>query len=121
MNCPDCQQPMEEITLGQVTVDRCTKCHGIWFDAMEREQLMTLPGSAEDLEKDCVWERNPPEGSALAENPGGFKGINCPRCQIKMAPVWIRRKKNTQRGTLVFGQCKGSYFDAGEFADLEGK
>jgi hypothetical protein len=89
---------------------------------MEREQLMALPGSAEDLEKDCVWERNPPEDSTLAENPGGYKGINCPRCQVKMEPVWVRRKKNTQRGTLVFercGQCKGSYFDAGEFADLE--
>ena len=84
---------MEEITLGQVTVDRCTKCHGVWFDAMEREQLMALPGSAEDLEKDCIWERTPPEASAMGENPGGYKGINCPRCQVKMEPVWVRRKK----------------------------
>ena len=56
---------MEEIALGQVTIDRCMKCHGIWFDAMEREQLMTLPGSTGDLEKDCVWDR--PEASTLEQ------------------------------------------------------
>lgn len=115
---------MKEVALGQVTVDRCTSCQGIWFDAFERDQLMALPGAAEALETDCIWERNPPSVGALAENPGGYKGSNCPRCQVKMDPVWIRRKKNTERGTLVFEQCEqcqGSFLDAGEFADLVGE
>ncbi len=115
---------MQEVTLGQVTVDRCTSCQGIWFDAFEREQMMALPGATGALETDCIWERNPPSVGALSENPGGYKGADCPRCQVKMEPVWVRRKKHTERGTLVFEQCEqcqGSFLDAGEFADLVGE
>lgn len=115
---------MEKLTIGTITVDRCTGCQGIWFDAMEREQLLALPGAAGALDTDCIWERQPINPGALAEKPGGYKGANCPRCQVKMEPVWVRRQKNAQRGTLVFEQCeqcKGSFFDAGEFSDLAGE
>jgi len=114
---------MQEVAVGQVTVDRCTGCQGIWFDAMEKEQLMILPGAAGVLDIDCIWEHNPPSVGALTEKPGGYKGANCPRCQVKMETVWVRRQQNTGRGALVFEQCEqchGSFFDAGEFSDLSG-
>ena len=123
MNCPACQLPLQEVAVGQVTVDRCTGCQGIWFDAMEKEQLMILPGAAGVLDIDCIWEHNPPSVGALTEKPGGYKGANCPRCQVKMETVWVRRQQNTGRGALVFEQCEqchGSFFDAGEFSDLAG-
>ena len=123
MNCPACQQPMQEMALGQVTVDRCTGCQGIWFDSIEREQLMALPGATESLDTDSLWERNPPDVGALASKPGGYKAADCPRCQVGMEPVWIQRTKNVERGALVFEQCekcRGSFFDAGEFSDLVG-
>ncbi len=122
MQCPACSQQMESVVFGEITVDRCTACRGIWFDAMECDQLLALPGG-EAVDTDCIWDRNPDEGTALSESPGGFKGVNCPRCQTKMSTAWLRRKKNTHRGAIVFekcGQCQGSYFDAGEFSDLAG-
>ena len=122
MQCPACSQQMEPVVFGEVTVARCTACHGICYDAMESDQLMALPGGA-TLDTDCIWDRNPEGESPLADTPGGFKGTNCPRCQTKMNPAWLRRKKNTHRGAIVFekcGQCQGSYFDAGEFSDLAG-
>ncbi|MBO35602.1 MAG: hypothetical protein CMO64_05370 [Verrucomicrobiales bacterium] len=114
---------MEEVPIGAVTLDRCTSCQGVWFDAMEREQLLTLPGAADALDTECIWERQPPDSGALTESPGGYRGAQCPRCAVKMEPVWVRRQKNAERGTLVFEQCEncqGSFFDAGEFSDLAG-
>lgn len=121
ITCPGCCQPMHQWAIGHVIVDRCTGCLGIWFDAFEREQLMTLPGATETLGADCIWKRQPHVPGALNPKPGGYKTINCPKCHLTMESIWIQRKKNAKRGALVFEQCqqcKGSFFDAGEFADL---
>ena len=45
IKCPKCQHGMEEVTLGEVTIDRCTHCHGLWFDADEAHRLKELPES----------------------------------------------------------------------------
>ena len=39
IECPKCGHGMEEITYGEVTIDRCTNCQGLWFDTGEAEQL----------------------------------------------------------------------------------
>ena len=43
MQCPKCEATMEEHSLstlkGQVTVDRCNSCRGLWFDIGEAEAL----------------------------------------------------------------------------------
>lgn len=40
--CPRCKVVMEKVPapkLPDMTVDRCTKCHGIWLDSTEVDQL----------------------------------------------------------------------------------
>jgi hypothetical protein len=39
MKCPKCGHDMKEEPLEGVTVDRCTHCEGIFFDAGELEQI----------------------------------------------------------------------------------
>ena len=39
MKCPKCGHDMKEEKLESVTVDRCTHCEGIFFDAGELEQV----------------------------------------------------------------------------------
>jgi len=39
MKCPKCGHDMKEEKLENVTVDRCTHCEGIFFDAGELEQV----------------------------------------------------------------------------------
>jgi len=41
MKCPKCGHDMKEEPLEGVTVDRCTHCEGIFFDAGELEQILT--------------------------------------------------------------------------------
>ena len=41
--CPRCDRSLEEITIeGQLTLDRCPRGHGLWFDADELRQLLEL-------------------------------------------------------------------------------
>jgi Zn-finger nucleic acid-binding protein len=45
--CPRCDEPLREITVashaGQpLTLDRCPRGHGLWFDADELTQLLTM-------------------------------------------------------------------------------
>ena len=49
LQCPKCSHGMEEVTHGNVTIDRCTHCKGIWFDAEEAQDLRNIDG-AEELE-----------------------------------------------------------------------
>ena len=39
MRCPKCGHEMKEETLEGVSIDRCSHCEGIYFDAGELEQL----------------------------------------------------------------------------------
>jgi acetyl-CoA carboxylase beta subunit len=38
MKCPKCGHDMKEEELGDVTIDRCSFCEGIYFDAGELER-----------------------------------------------------------------------------------
>lgn len=33
--CPRCRIPMDDCLFGGVTLDRCSRCHGLWFDGGE--------------------------------------------------------------------------------------
>jgi hypothetical protein len=41
MRCPKCGTQLEEITLGEVSVDKCTNCEGLWLDKGEIERIRT--------------------------------------------------------------------------------
>ena len=47
MNCPKCHSVMEKVEYQTIEVDRCTSCHGIWFDMLEAQQLKAIAGSEE--------------------------------------------------------------------------
>ncbi|MFN8217405.1 MAG: zf-TFIIB domain-containing protein [Solirubrobacterales bacterium] len=40
MNCPKCEAPMRTHRRNGVTIEQCTKCHGIFLDRGELEQLL---------------------------------------------------------------------------------
>ena len=40
MKCPKCGHDMKEETLEGVSVDRCTHCEGVYFDAGELDQVL---------------------------------------------------------------------------------
>ncbi len=56
--CPTCQEPMKKVLAGEVRLDRCSRCQGIWFDHHE------LAG---------VWERA--VAKVVTPHPGGDPSV----------------------------------------------
>ena len=40
MRCPKCGHEMKEVNLKGILIDKCTNCHGIYFDHGELETLL---------------------------------------------------------------------------------
>ena len=40
MDCPRCDGRLHEMVFDDVRIDRCDKCHGVWLDAGELEQII---------------------------------------------------------------------------------
>jgi hypothetical protein len=41
MKCPKCGSQLEEIAFGDVRVDKCFQCEGLWLDNGELERIQT--------------------------------------------------------------------------------
>lgn len=112
MICPKCSNVMNEDTVstlqGIVTIDKCSHCHGIWFDK----------GEAEILKSEWMSERldNGDPTMGKAHNP--IRDINCPHCQKTMTKC-----SDPEQAHIEFEVCKehGVFMDAGEFTDYKYK
>lgn len=79
-HCPSCQQPMlqkkfERQLHGEVELDLCFHCQGIWFD--EYESVQITPGGIIELFK-LIQEHNDDLRQPLRD------ALNCPRCKEKL-------------------------------------
>jgi uncharacterized protein len=107
MNCPKCASPMLKVNFEGVEVDNCTSCHGIFFDAFEKEQLQRMKGA------EAIDFGEPEVGRRFNK----VDQINCPRCGSRMI-----RMVDFDQPHIWFEYCTvcgGSFFDAGEFKDLK--
>lgn len=106
LQCPKCLHGMEEISHGEVTIDRCTFCKGIWFDVDEAHLLKDIKGS---------------EILDIGDSTEGWKwdshaDINCPRCGKEMEKAADSKQKH-----IWYEVCPehGMFMDAGEFKDFK--
>jgi|GEM_PF-289402 len=47
--CPRCDSKLNEFTVNELVLDRCPRGHGLWFDANELQQLLTLSGASKTI------------------------------------------------------------------------
>lgn len=106
MICPKCHSDMKTIEYDGIEVDRCTNCHGIWFDVGESDWLRDKD-AAEALDIG-----DPIKGKQTNE----INRYRCPRCDGGMLHRVDPRQAHIQYEECT--SCRGSFFDAGEFADL---
>lgn len=98
MNCPGCTHPMQAekfdaIYGGQVEIDVCHHCNGLWFDG--RESLQLAPGSTLKLFA-SMYDRK-----ASAKQPLILKK-HCPRCAGPLIETF-----DMQRGTrFTYSRCE---------------
>ena len=110
MQCPKCHASMDEHTLstleGNVTVDRCSNCKGLWFDIGEAEVLK------DKWMSDHVDSGDPEVG----REQNKIRDINCPRCSKPMDKL-----TDPVQSHIEYEACEdhGMYLDAGEFTDYK--
>jgi Zn-finger nucleic acid-binding protein len=98
MDCPRCSSPLGEMNNEGVTMDFCSGCKGIWFDAGE-------VGSYFELSRDLPML----SGASRQEQDSG---ISCPRCSSGMKQMLYAPPND-----LTIDQCTscgGMWFDKGE-------
>jgi Zn-finger nucleic acid-binding protein len=107
IECPKCGHGMDEISYGgDLLIDRCTHCQGIWFDHGEIDVLKgKWMGEALDTGK-------PSEGKKWDE----IDDIPCPRCGQQM-----EKGSDPDQPHIRYEVCHdhGMFMDAGEFTDLK--
>jgi len=107
IECPKCGHGMDEITYGgDVVIDRCTHCKGLWFDHGEAQHLKgKWMGDALDM-------GDPVEGKKW----DAVEDIDCPRCGKPMEKRCDPKQKH-----IWFEECvdHGMFMDAGEFTDYK--
>lgn len=106
LQCPKCLHGMEEVTHGNVAIDRCTNCKGLWFDTDEAHQLRNIEGS------EALDSGDPGEGWKWDSRAD----INCPHCGKQM-----EKSSDPKQKHIWYEVCPdhGVFMDAGEFTDLK--
>ena len=105
MKCPKCLGSMDVINFNGVEVDRCSKCYGLFFDHLEEETLKKMEGA---------------EGIDIGDEFVGARynqilDVACPKCETRMEEV--RHNEPFEVKFERCPECKGLFFDAGEFRD----
>ena len=102
--CPRCSDELEERRFGDIPLDGCRGCGGIWFDCQELNTLVRDPQSAlMEIER--------------AFNPAVFGGgaqgdMLCPRCELPLSPFSFSHTPEVQLD--ICRKCKGIWLDDGE-------
>ena len=96
---------MNQFLVQGVTVERCSSCSGIWFDARELGQLL-----AEDARHVASLRRGTDQ-----EELGGKRGF-CPRDGSELLRVY----SSIDRSVILdaCADCRGIWLDGGEFEKL---
>ena len=108
MKCPRCDSSqMDTQAVGEIEVDRCPSCRGIWLDANELEKLLAA-NPKNFFQEDRTFE-------AHAHDSG--PQLQCPRCK---GAQLIKLNSRLRPGTILDSctVCYGTWLDPGELTRL---
>ena len=115
MECPKCEGEFETVKFSGIEVDRCTGCAGLWFDMLEKEDLVRIEGSEGMV--DIPGGPVDIGSEAVGQSYTKVRDINCPHCGVQMIPMIDKDQFHIQYESCP--SCFGTFFDAGEFRDLK--
>ncbi|RME30225.1 MAG: rhomboid family intramembrane serine protease, partial [Deltaproteobacteria bacterium] len=112
LRCPVDGAPMYRRRFGEIELDGCPRCGGIWFDGGELDQVVEAAFRAPEQ----VAQLDRKAGAQVQEH-GFSRTLSCPRCGVQMSPgryaggiasVELDRCSN----------CGGAWADGGEVSAL---
>jgi len=108
VQCPKCDNPMEEVRYGggDRGINRCTECHGLFFTDVDLLRLKnTYKAEVLDL-----------GSSKVGKEHNKVEDIECPVCNVQMNKVHDEGQTHIWYESCP--DCNAVYFDAGELTDL---
>ena len=119
MKCPKCTGKLAARSLGEMQIDSCPVCEGIWFDAGELEEFLkegspyfaAIRASKEQFDGKEVRR----SGANFDQSRG-----TCPRC---VDTTYMLRQPHPQNASFVVDVCPrghGVWLDGGELLTLGG-
>jgi Zn-finger nucleic acid-binding protein len=107
IECPKCHASMMRVKVGDIEIDRCRACGGLWLDALEKEHLLATPGAAEEADSGPT---------TMHERMDAVRRIKCPRDHSDMIPMVDLEQPHVKFESCTV--CGGMFLDAGELKDL---
>ena len=110
LDCPRCEQvALEEIDVGEIVVDRCPRCAGIWFDNAEISAIIGRQFQTTRFE------------SIVPPSAAGDHDMSCPRCEDVPLRKFTCESPDGEPGCQVYRcvSCIGSWLDRGELRAME--
>ena len=120
--CVKCEQELRLATVGDVEVDLCPACGGLWLDHQELQQLAEMPNEKlvglQDLVRKSGTEGNPYRQAAWAEHSEAERlDLPCPACASGKLTRAVVGNINLE----VCSGCAGVFLDAGELEQAIGE
>lgn len=110
LRCPVDASPMDKVPVSGFTVDRCSTCRALWFDAVELQRV--LAGKSAALSIDAPGDHADPATRTDA-------ALTCPRCQSPLVAMVDQNQPHVHmRGCTVCGGlllARGALLDLSEF------
>jgi Zn-finger nucleic acid-binding protein len=108
LRCPRCREfDLDEITVGDVLIDRCPRCAGLWFDHAELSEIAGPRPKLKALE------------TVIPEAGASDAGMGCPRCEGVMLRRVALEGDERRYALLRCASCMGTWMDRGELRDEE--
>jgi Zn-finger nucleic acid-binding protein len=104
--CPHDNSPLETLSLGNIYIDFCPVCYGLWLDLGELERLLQ-----KQLDKSRVFN----EKLLFRVNEKAEKPLMCPLCGVELEK---HKHFNADITSDTCPVCGGIWLDSGEFAVL---
>lgn len=100
---------MQNKHIGDVTIDECMQCRGIWFDPGEIDEIKDEISSDLRWMDFELWRKK-------ADFKVEFDPLNCPRCKESALTEVAEQVSGTS--IRFCAQCRGNWLSVGDFAKI---
>src|SRR3990167_330823 len=108
MKCPNNHTSFQEMKIGNVKVDRCSECNGIWFN---KDELRQAKDSQDEYAKWFDFD--------LWDNEKNFKPTQSLRlCPIDQIPMFKIKYEGSTVEINVCKKCFGVWLDKDELKNI---
>jgi len=110
--CPRCEKPLRARLVGDIVIDECGQCAGLFLDQIAIKRVVT--DRAQSRAETLLGEL-PRAQTAALPGPGERLYVKCPSCRVIM-----NRKLFAAGAGVIVDVCRahGTFFDAGELPQI---